>query len=69
MNLVGPSRNIDCFIHFLFVGDFSFIRGCRKHELHTFRIDIACFYYIVLQDRKLLGIPIKIYEFVLPCIC
>jgi len=46
MNLVGPSRNIICFIHFLLVGDFSFIRGCRKHEctrMH-FKINRVCFY-------------------------
>jgi len=32
MSPTVPSRDIIFFIHFLFVGDFSFIRGCRKHE-------------------------------------
>jgi len=40
---VVPSRNI-CFIHFLFVGVFSFIRGCRKHECTRLEINRACFY-------------------------
>jgi len=45
MNLVGPSRNIICFIHFLLVGDFSFIKGCRKHEWCTrFKINRVSFY-------------------------
>jgi len=44
MNLVGPSRNIIYFIYILFVGDFSFIRGCRKHECIRFKINRACFY-------------------------
>jgi len=37
MNLVGPSRNIICIIYFLFVSDFSFIRGCWKHECTCFK--------------------------------
>jgi len=44
MNLVGPYRNIIWIIHFLFVGDFSFIRDCRKHECTCFKINRACFY-------------------------
>jgi len=47
MDLVGPSRNIICFIHFLLVGDFSFIRGCRKHECTWFKINSACFYCLL----------------------
>jgi len=31
IKIMGPSRNIVC-LNFLFGGDFSFIRGCRKHE-------------------------------------
>jgi len=42
MNFVGPSRNIIRFIHFLFVDDFFFIGGCRKHE--CFKIAKACSY-------------------------
>jgi len=44
MDLVGPPRNIICFIHFLLVGDFSFIRGCKKHECTWFKMNRACFY-------------------------
>jgi len=45
VSFVASSRNIICFVHFLFVGDFSFIRGCRKHECISLKINRACFYY------------------------
>jgi len=44
MNLAGPSRNIICFIHFLLVGDFSFIRDYKKRECTRFKINRICFY-------------------------
>jgi len=68
MNLVGPSRNIIYIIYFLFVGDFSFIRGCRKYECTCFKKQIK-HVSIVSWEWKLLGAPIKVYEFVLPSIC
>jgi len=48
------SRNIICFIHFLFVGGYFFIRSCRKHECICLEINRACFYPL----RISLDIPI-----------
>jgi len=40
----GTFQKYYLFIHFLFVGDFSFIGGCRKHECTRFMITKACSY-------------------------
>jgi len=63
---VAPCGNVICFVQFLFVGGFSFVKDCRKHACICLEIEHV---FIVLQDWTLLGTPIKVYEFVLPCIC
>jgi len=44
MNLMRPSKEYYLRHLFLFVGDFSFIRGYRKHGCICLEIDRACFY-------------------------
>jgi len=40
----GTIQKYYYFIYFLFLGDLSLIRGCRKHEGTCFKINRACFY-------------------------
>jgi len=68
INFVAPSRNIIYFINFFYLSAISLLlEAAGNTNAHVWRsIKHAS---IVFQNWSLLGTPIKVYEFVLPCIC